>query len=607
MPSDKKEKLPVKNRSFDMTSPGVKTGFGRLLQIAGQKKAGLVWSCIFSFLSALMSLTPLIIIYLISNELLSTSVDQSRVWTLALLALGGAVARFLFQYISLVLSHVAAFDILYGLRRHLVAHLGVLPIGFFTRQSSGKIKKIINDDIEELELFIAHHIPDFVTAITLPSATLLYLSFKSPILALSAAIPLPFAWFAQKSAFRDKNGLSRRYHDALESMNSTIIDYVRGMPIVKIFNQTVDSFARFKESVEVYTGFCIKWAKKSTPPFALFSVMINSTLFFIVPAGAFLVIENRIDMSLLLLFLLLGTGYAAPINRVASYGATLGQINEGVKRIDEILAFPELPTTSGKILPSSYEIEFKNVSFSYGSAKVLTDLNLTAASESITALVGPSGAGKTTIAELILRFQDVDEGEITIGGINVKDIPHDRLMEMISFVFQDTFLFEDTIRENIRMGKKNIPDDEVIKAAKLAQAHGFISSLTEGYNTVFGAKGCHLSGGEKQRIALARAILKDAPIVILDEATAFADPDNELEIQKGFVKLMTGKTVIVIAHRLSTIRNTDQILVINEGVLIEKGNHLELLKKGDLYKDMWEAHIGAKNWKLNNLESINGR
>jgi ATP-binding cassette subfamily B protein len=575
-----------------------KEGLPRMLEIAGRGKFKLIFSTIFSVFSAAAALVPFIVIYYMSYELLSPTIDKSYVWMLAWIALAAAIFRFLFQYLSIVLSHIAAYDILYGLRRQLVEHLADLPMGYFTNSSSGRMKKILNDDVEEIELFIGHHIPDIVTAITLPLLTIIFLFFQDWLMAVIALIPLFLAYWAQRAAYAEDGDLIPKYHMAMEVMNSTIIEYVRGMPVIKVFNQTVQSFERFKGSVEGFKNLCLQWSKKTTSYYAIYLVLISSALFFILPAGVWLYIQGSLNISVFILFLLLGIGYAAPLIRIADYTEMMVLIKEGVKRIDGILEQPGVEESAHPRIPQAYGIEFKNVSFAYDSDEyVLRNINLCIKENSVTALVGPSGAGKTTIAQLIPRFWDISEGEILIGGINVKDIPFEELMKKVSLVFQDVFLFNDTIFENIRMGIGKGYDD-IKKAAEIAQANDFIESLPEGYHTVFGTGGAHLSGGEQQRISVARAILKNTPIVILDEATAFADPENESKIQKAFSELMCDKTVVVIAHRLSTIKNADQILVIDEGRVQDCGTHHELLERGGLYKNMWEAHISAQDWKF---------
>lgn len=588
---------------MNKNTPVRKEGLQRLLEIAGTKKRKLIWSSIFSVISATMALMPFIVIYYISVELLSAkTIDKDYVWTLVLISVCAIVARFLFQYLSIVLSHIAAYDIIYELRKQLAIHLSKLPMGYFTQRSSGTLKKILNDDIEEIEMFIGHHIPDIVTAIAIPVLTLGFLLTKDWRLALISLIPLYLAYRAQKWASSDSENLTTKYHAALENMNNTILEYVRGMPVIKVFNLTVNSFNAFKNAVINYQDFCIKWSDAATPFYATFIVLINATLFFILPFSIWFYIRGDLNISVLILFLLLGVGYSAPLVRVSHYGELIALIKQGVDRFDAIMYYPPMPEPKRTARICSHDIEFKNVFFAYDKKQVLKNISFKVKERNVTALVGPSGAGKTTIAQLIPRFWDIGEGEIFIGNQNIKSFRFEYLMQQISFVFQDVFMFNDTIYENIRMGLEGVVRKDIIRAAKNAQAHDFITALPEGYETVFGGEGTHLSGGEQQRISIARAFLKNAPIIILDEATAFADPENERKIQKAFTELMRDKTVIVIAHRLSTIRNANQILVINEGQLAEQGHHEELIEKQGLYRKMWDAHINAQRWAFNIAE-----
>ena len=586
-----------------------KKGFIRLLEIAGQKKWKLFVSGFFAILSAVLSLAPFILIYLIMVKLLDPAfgpADYGDIWNLAWIAVGAVIARFVMLFISGMFSHLAAFDILYGLRKNLARHLGGLEMGYFTDKSSGEIKKILSEDVENIELFIAHHLPDVVAGVALPLLTIGYLFIVDWRMGLVALIPLPISMVLYNSMLGGsefKNTI-RKYHDSVENMNSTIIEYVRGMPVVKIFNQTVISFHRFKNSVYDYRDFTSAWAKKGTPPWAAFTVIVGSSLFFILPFGIWFYIKGTIDLPTLFLCLMLGSGYMVPVLKLGVMGHNFAMINEGVRRMDEIFYQPELPDAATSEVPENNNIEFRDVSFSYTNREVLQDISFKIKEGTVTALVGPSGAGKTTIAHLIPRMWDIDKGEILVGNINIKDIPMEKLMERIGFVFQDPFIFSDTVYENIRMGMEDARKEDVIRSAKAAQCHDFIEELPEKYDTMIGEAGTiHLSGGERQRIALARIILKNAPIIVLDEATAYADSENEVKIQSAFARIMRGKTVIVIAHRLSTIADADQIIVIDDGKIAEKGTHTELLDTGELYKRMWDAHVSASEWTFD----IDGR
>jgi len=576
----------------------------RLLDIAGQKKWKLFISGFLAIISAVLSLAPFIIIYLVMVKLLDASFgpkDYGYIWKLAWIAVGTVIARFSIFFISYMFSHLAAYDILYGIRINLAKHMGGLSMGYFTERSSGEIKKVLSEDVENIELFIAHHIPDTVAGVALPLLTIGYLFIIDWRMGLVALIPLPVALllFIAMLGGSEYKKLIKKFHDSLEKMNGTIIEYIRGMPVVKIFNQTVISFRRFKDSVYGYRDFTNAWSKKGTPPWSAFTVITGSSLFFLLPFGIWFYLKGTIELPALFLCLMLGSGYMIPLLKVASVGTLLARINEGVKRIDKILFEPEMPEVVAPKIHKNSSIEFRNVSFSYTGKEILHDVSFQAKEGTVTALVGPSGAGKTTVAHLIPRMWDIDNGEILIGGVNIKDIPQEKLMDKVGFVFQDIFIFGDTVYENIRMGMENVEEEDIIHAAKAAQCHEFIEGLPEKYNTIIGEAGTiHLSGGERQRIALARIILKNAPIVLLDEAIAYAYAENEVKIQSAFAEIMKGKTVIVIAHRLSTIVDADQIMVIDEGKIAEKGTHAELLKSGKLYKRMWDAHTSARKWTL---------
>ncbi|MCK4396191.1 ABC transporter ATP-binding protein [candidate division WOR-3 bacterium] len=581
-----------------------KQGLMRLLEIAGQKKWKLFISGFLAVISAVLTLAPFIIIYLVMVKLLDASFgpdDYGYIWKLAWIAVGAIIGRFIILFISSMFSHIAAFDILYELRNNLAKHMGSLSMGYFTEKSSGEIKKIVSEDVEQIELFIAHHIPDLAAGVALPLLIIGYLFITDWRMALIALIPLPIALllFIAMLGGSEYKKLVKKYHDSLEKMNSTIIEYIRGMPVVKVFNQTVMSFSRFKDSVYGYRDFTNAWSKKGTPPWAAFTVIVSSSLFFLLPFGVWFYIKGTIELSTLFLCLMLGSGYMIPFLKLAHMGSFLAQINEGIRRIDKILFQPKMSISYTPKILKNNNIEFKNVSFSYTEKEILHDISFQAKEGTVTALVGPSGAGKTTIAHLIPRMWDIHNGEILVGGINIKDVSQEKLMNRIGFVFQDIFMFSDTVDENIRMGAEGVQEEDIIHAAKTAQCHDFIEELPEKYNTIIGEAGTiHLSGGERQRIALARIILKNAPIIVLDEAIAYADAENEVKIQSAFAEIMKGKTVIVIAHRLSTITDADQIIVIDEGKIEEMGTHNELLKSGNLYKRMWDAHTSARNWTL---------
>ncbi|MBN2049109.1 MAG: ABC transporter ATP-binding protein [Spirochaetales bacterium] len=586
-----------------------KKGLPRLLEIAGTKSILLVFAGLFSIIAVIAQMTPFITVYLMMRELIQNITMPAHINTgyirqLAWITAAGIAAFGVLTYTGSMLSHIAAFNILYEIRLALAAKLGRLGMGYFTRRHTGGIKKVLHEDVERIELFVAHHIVDLVQAISLPVIALVFLFVLDWRLALGVLIPLPAAFIAQFSMY-NKNGqnLYTEWQERLKTMNGTIVEYVRGMQVVKVFNQTVSAFKRFKEDVSAYRDLTFNWMRSASNAFAGFSILLGSAAVFIVPMVIIILRSGPVPdygsfVSSVFLFLYIGMGISLPLFKLMFMSSYLMQVSTGLAGIDEILDHREIENTGGSGAPSRFDIEFRHVSFSYGEHEVLHDISFTVPQGGVTALVGPSGGGKTTIANLTGRFWDIDTGEILIGGINIKDFPVEELNRTVSTVFQDVFLFFDTIEANIRMGNSACGFEEVQAAAKAAQIHDFIESLPQGYKTMIGEGGTYLSGGEQQRIALARAVLKDSPIVLLDEATAYSDPENEIRIQEALSRVLMNKTVIVIAHRLYTIRDVDQVLVIHRGRIEESGTHARLLEKGGLYKKMWEIHARARNWDL---------
>jgi ATP-binding cassette subfamily B protein IrtA len=585
-------------------TPKKNSRLSRLFQIAGAKKLHLIISAILAVISSACSLAPYIIIYLVMLKVLDPGFgagDYSYILNMAFIAAGIVVSRYLLMFASAMFSHIAAFKILYGLRTTLTEHLGKLPMGYFTTNQTGKTKKILFEDVEEIEKFIAHHIPDIVSGITLPSLIVIFLFTVDWRMALVALLPLPLALYTQQKAF-DKDGRKERrkkYHNALETMNATIVEYVKGMPVVKIFNQTVESFTCLKESTDTYRHFIKQITLDQAPPWAAFIVITSSGLFFILPFGLWFYLNGAISLPTLLLFIMLGSGYMTPLFKLAMLGGQLGHILEGITRIDNILSLPIIAEPETGRHPQNSIITFKNVSFRYGDQMALNNVSFSIDEGKVTALVGPSGSGKSTIVQLLLRMWDISEGKIMLGGVDIREISYSELMNRIGFVSQEGYIFSDTVYENIRMGMENVSMEDIERAAHAAQCDGFIRKLPKGFHTRIGEGGeVHLSGGEKQRISLARIILKNAPIVVLDEATAYADAENESRIQAAFAEIMRNKTVIVIAHRLSTITDADTILVIKDGAVAEEGRHEKLIAVKGVYHAMWKAHTAAQDWAL---------
>lgn len=594
--------------------PKRKKGLSRLFEIAGEKRLLLTFSGIVSVISTLLMFIPFVAVYFIIAELMGNAAnpaaaDASLIGGWAVWALVAMISGILTMFGSSMLSHVSAFRILYNLRMRLAKHLAKLPMGYHTSKSTGSIKKTLEFSVEKIEGFVAHQIPDLVGAFALPLVMLIAMFILDWRLALATSVPIICAYALQMAVFSGKNGekFMRFYHDSLEEMNTNGVEYVNGMPAVKVFGLTVHTFKAFRNSITNYKDQILKYTRYCKTPYLVFQIILTSIAAFIIPIGVFILSGNPANQAFaltLLLFMILAPGLSNPMMKLMYLGGNMRMISEGVVRMDAIFDEKPMPEPAQPKKPVGYDIEFKNVSFSYDSQEsatrkyALSDVSFVAREGKMTALVGPSGGGKTTIASLIPRFWDIEEGNILVGGSNVKDIGTEKLMEAVSFVFQDVHLFYDTIEENIRMGNTRGGRDDVIAAAKAAYCHDFIMQLPLGYQTKIGEGGTYLSGGEAQRISIARAILKDSPVLVMDEATAFADPENEALIQQALSSLIKSKTVIVIAHRLYTIRQADQILVIDEGSIVERGRQEQLIALNGLYKNMWDAHLDAGDWEI---------
>ncbi len=586
-----------------------KPGLGRLLAIAGEKKTLLVASGALSTMSVAMMLVPFVAVYTIMGELLLHAADVSAVngvymirW--AVIGLIGMLLGYALMYAGGMCSHVAAFRILYSIRVKMARHIADLPLGFFSKNSTGKIKTVVEADAEKLESFIAHHLPDMVSAIVMFFAMAIAMFVLDPLLAVACLVPILIGYIAQFSMMMGKKAQASmvEYFNAQEEINASSLQYVKGMPSIKIFGQTVHSFRKFYADMVKYRDFCIEYTDNFQFGFVIFRVLVLSLASFILPVGLFILSgdPNHIAFALtLLLFLVAAPGIATPVIKLNNLAASMRMIMEGVSRIDKVLAEQPVPESDKGESPKNHEIAFSGVSFSYdGQRDVLSNISFTARQNEITALVGPSGSGKSTIAQLIPRFWDVAEGSIAIGGVDIRRIPGAKLMDMMSFVFQDSFLFADTIYKNISLGRPDATREEVIAAAKSAQCHDVIEKLPKGYDTLIGEGGVYLSGGEEQRVSVARALLKNAPILVLDEATAYADPENEYQMQLAIGALIKNKTVIIIAHRLTTIQNANQIIVVQKGEIAETGTHAELIAQEGLYERMWQVYTEASDWAI---------
>lgn len=591
-----------------------KSGIPRLLEFAEEKRGLLIVSGILSSISSISMLVPYISVYFILAELLKNAFNPSLAdgalmlhW--GVIALIGLICGIVSMYFSGLCSHMAAYRILYGLRVKLSIHIGKLPLGYFTKNSTGIIKKTMEQNVEKIENFVAHQLPDLINVLATTVVMIIAMFYLSPLLAIACIVPLYLGFFVQsrmRTGEKAKESL-KFYHYSLERINTSTVQYVRGMPVIKIFGQTVHSFRKFYDDMMNYRDYCVKYTDQFQNSYVFFKVMLGSSITFILPAGVYVLSgkpENMAFALTLLFFLIMAPGVSAPMYKFANFASTIGDISEGVERIDKILNEEVIPEVKHSKIPEKFDIKFENVSFSYNSNKntiskeALSNINFKAEQGKVTALVGPSGSGKSTIANLIPRFWNVKKGSISIGGVDIRYMSTEKLMDTVSFVFQESFLFYDTIYENILAGRPDASKEEVYAAAKAAQCHDFIERLPKGYHTLIGEGGTYLSGGEEQRISVARAILKNAPILVLDEATAFANPENEHKMQLALKELMKNKTVIVIAHRLLSIKDSEQIIVLNEGRIVEKGTHEKLKANNGLYKKMWDAYTDAKEWKL---------
>lgn len=574
----------------------VKTSY--LFELAGKKQGTLYVAIVFSILSGFMTFIPYIMVFQTILFLFQENGDFQKAVGYGLTALFAIILRFAFQAVSFALTHVGAYQLLYLVRKKLCGHIGEIELGFFTDNSTGQIKKVLMEDVERLENFFAHQIPDITVAVVVPLVVLIYLFTLNKIMTLVLLVPIIITFLVQAIELAIAKPAMQEYPEILGRCNSAIIQYVNGMSVMKAYNLSADSYRDYSQAVTDYQNLWKRVAKVLAPISGFYKVVIESGIFFTLPVGGFLYLKGNLEIGVYLLFIIMGIVFLSSFNNLLNFAQIFSQISAGLTQIKEIMDIPVIPS-KGQRLPvaSPHSIQFENVSFSYkpdcdaGSEKeVLKNINVEIKSGSLAAFVGASGAGKTTAAQLIPRFWDVTKGAIKIDGINIKDIAIDNLMDMVSFVFQEAFMLNDTIYQNIAIGKPGCTQEEVEKAAKAAQIHEFIMGLPNGYQTNVGDSGIKMSGGERQRVCIARAILKDAPIIIFDEATSFTDGENEHKIQMALGKLLKGKTTIMIAHRLHTIINADQICVFDNGEIREMGRHEELLARNGLYEKMWKIY-----------------
>lgn len=578
-----------------------------LFSFAAPCKGKMALSVFCAILSVAGGFIPFWAVYEILLAFINQNVTLNGILIWCLVGAVGYLLRVACHGISTILAHISAYTILEGIRLKIADRLMKAPLGEVMGRRIGYLKNIIMDKVEDLEPPLAHMIPELTSNLLLPVVIFTWMMVIDWRMGLAVLIAPVLAMIPMFFLMRNYNSQYAAYMEANNHVNSIIIEYVEGIEVVKAFNQSTSSYEKFVNAVQSFKEFTLAWFKSTWKTMNLMMAIMPTTLLGVLPVGLLLVQNGSISPAELAMGIILSLSIVGPLMKATTFINEAKSMEYAVEAANELLNLPVLPD-SGKIvsIPRN-DIGLEHVTFSYDGSEqneVLHDVNLELPEGSFTALVGPSGGGKSTIARLIARFWDVTGGNITIGGKNIKELSIRQLSELVSFVTQDNFLFNCSLKENIRLGNPNATDEEVYAAAKAACCDEFIVRLDKGYDTPAGDAGKRLSGGEKQRIAIARAILKNAPIVILDEATAFTDPQNEDKIQKSIIALSKGKTLLVIAHRLSTIQNADQIVVLKKGRIVDCGKQEELLKRCPLYADMWKAHIGAKNWSVSEKKEV---
>lgn len=572
----------------------------------GKRKVLLPAAMLLSALSALAGMLPYILIWLIVRELLEHGeiTSSGNVVTYAWWAAGMAVASIVLYFAALMSSHLAAFRVESNLRKGAMRQIVRMPLGFFDINTSGRIRKIIDDNAGVTHSFLAHQLPDLAATFLVPLVAAILIFVFDWILGLACIVPVIIAMLVMGFMMNaEGRQFMKSYMTSLEEMNTEAVEYVRGIPVVKVFQQTIYSFKNFHRCIMNYNKMVFGYTRMWEKPMSLYTVIINGFVFFLAPLAILLIGYSGNYASVLLnffLFVLITPVFSQSIMKSMYLNQALGQASEAIGRLENLVAYEHLTVVEHPQPVKEFSIQFEKVSFSYPGAnqKAVDDVSFTIPQGNTVALVGASGGGKTTIARLVPRFWEATEGKVLIGGINVREIAPEELMKYISFVFQNTKLFKTSLLENIKYGNPDATMEEVERAVDMAQCREIINKLPLGLNTKIGTEGTYLSGGEQQRIVLARAILKNAPIIVLDEATAFADPENEHLIQQALKELTKGKTVLMIAHRLSSITDADNILVIDKGKIAEQGTHANLLGKQGIYYHMWNEYQQSVRWTI---------
>lgn len=577
----------------------------RLMGYAGKHKYFTYASWFLSAISALIALLPFIYIWKIIKEVLDVAPNLSASTGLVhngIMAMVSAIASFLIYICALMCSHLAAFRVATNMRIAVTEHIAKLPLGFADSFGSGKLRKIINDSTGATETYLAHQLPDKYAALATPAGLLVLLFAFDWRLGLLSLVPVILA-FLIMSAMTGKRMAEKmkQYNNALENMSNEAVEYVRGIPVVKTFGQSVFSFKKFKSTIDEYQKWVVAYTKDMRVPMMFYTAAINGVFAFLI-AGALWFTADGVTNAFLLnliFYIVITPVISLTLTKMMYMSENNMIVKDALERIDGVLSVGPMSESKTPEHPADSSVELNDVHFSYdGKNEVIRGVSMNIGAGQTVALIGPSGGGKSTLAGLIARFFDVKSGSIKVGGADIREIPKEELMNAVSFVFQDSKLIKATIAENVKLGKPDATDEEVAAALHAAQCDDIIQKFPDGAGTTIGTKGVFLSGGERQRIAIARAVLKNAPVIILDEATAFADPDNEAKVQKAFSELSKGKTVIMIAHRLSTVANADCIYVIKDGLIAESGRRDELLEKNGVFAEMWKEYAASVEWKV---------
>ena len=589
------------------------SNLSQLLSYAGSYRNFTYASWILSAVSALIALVPFWYIWKIIKEVLEVSPNFSEAENIVSNGIWAVVFAFLSFLVytgGLMCSHVAAFRIATNMRIDLAEHIAKLPLGFVDSFGSGRLRKIVNDSTGAAETYLAHRLPDKYAAIATPLGLLAMLLVFDWRLGLLSLVPV-FIAFLIMSAMTGKRMAEKmkQYNNALENMSNEAVEYVRGIPVVKTFGQSVFSFKKFKGTIDEYAKWVIAYTKDMRVPMMIYTAAANGVFAFLI-AGALWFSANGVTNEFLLnliFYIIITPVISLTLTRIMFMSEDGMIVSDALSRVDGVLSAAFMPESEKIEYPKDSSVTLSDVHFSYdGKKEVIRGVSMNIGAGQTVAFVGPSSGGKSTLASLIARFFDVKGGSIKIGGSDIRNIPKEKLMESVSFVFQDSKLIKATVSENVKMGKPDASDLEVAQALKIARCDDIIEKLPNGINTVIGTKGVYLSGGEQQRLTIARAVLKNAPVLILDEATAFADPDNEVKVQAAFSELSKGKTVIMIAHRLSTVQNADCIYVIADGKIVESGTHNELMKKNGLFAKMQNDYQSSVKWKVSNETALEG-